>query len=308
MHEFNNRFCLYFLLPVCMILTACNNPVTVDELESNVREFLSSEPGQFAVFFQSVDDPGLGFAIHPDTLFHAASTMKTPVMIEVYKQASKGIFSLEDSLEIKNTFYSIVDSSEFSIDLQPVSDDPETNDPLEQRIGEKESIYNLTRAMMTYSSNLATNIIIGLVGADNTTRTMRELGADNILVLRGLYDMKAFERGLSNRTTARDLGIIFEHLAKGTAVSPDADRNMIQILKGQHYRDVIPASLPADVEIANKTGSIDGVEHDSALVFLPDGRTYVLIFLSKHLPDDNRGREVGAKVSEMVNHFMLRNE
>jgi len=298
---------LFFFLPV-LLLSACSEPATIEQLEADVKGFLDSESGQFAVYFQSVDDPGVGFAIHPDTLFHAASTMKAPVMIEVYKQASEGHFSLDDSLEIINSFHSIVDSSEFSIDLQPVSDDPETNDPLEQRIGEKESIFNLTHAMITYSSNLATNIIIEHVGAENTTRTMRELGAENILVLRGLYDMKAFEKGLSNRTTARDLAIIFEHLAKGTAVSPDADRNMIEILKDQHYRDVIPATLPANVEVANKTGSIDGVEHDSAVVLLPDGRKYVLIFLSKNLKDDSRGREAGAQVSEMVYNFMLRNE
>jgi len=288
-----------FLLCFLFFISCSSKPETVDELKKEVEKFIAGEPGYFAIEFRSVQEPDIQFSIHADTLFHAASTMKTPVMVEVYKQAMEGKFALSDSLEIKNLFTSIVDGSEFSIDIRPDSDDP-----IEKMIGEKETIYNLTHAMITYSSNIATNIIIELVGAENTTETMRELGARNIDVLRGVYDMKAFDRGLSNRTTARDLAVIFEHLANGTAVSPDADRNMIEILKDQFYQDIIPAKLPNDTEVANKTGSIDGVEHDSGLVFLPDGRSYLLIFLSKDLENDLRGREVGAEVSRMVYDYM----
>ena len=288
-----------FLLCFLFFISCSSKPETVDELKKEVEKFIAGEPGSFAIEFRSVQEPDIQFSIHADTLFHAASTMKTPVMVEVYKQAMEGKFALSDSLEIKNLFTSIVDGSEYSIDISPDSDDP-----IEKMIGEKETIYNLTHAMITYSSNIATNMIIELVGAENTTETMRELGARNIDVLRGVYDMKAFDRGLSNRTTARDLAVIFEHLANGTAVSPDADRNMIEILKDQFYQDVIPAKLPGDTEVANKTGSIDGVEHDSGLVFLPDGRSYLLIFLSKDLENDLRGREVGAEVSRMVYDYM----
>jgi len=288
-----------FLLCFLFFISCSSKPETVDELKKEVEKFIAGEPGYFAIEFRSVQEPDIQFSIHADTLFHAASTMKTPVMVEVYKQAMEEKFALSDSLEIKNLFTSIVDGSEFSIDIRPDSDDP-----IEKMIGEKETIYNLTHAMITYSSNIATNMIIELVGAENTTETMRELGARNIDVLRGVYDMKAFDRGLSNRTTARDLAVIFEHLANGTAVSPDADRNMIEILKDQFYQDIIPAKLPNDTEVANKTGSIDGVEHDSGLVFLPDGRSYLLIFLSKDLENDLRGREVGAEVSRMVYDYM----
>lgn len=294
------KFYHSFIIIIFLFFISCSsNPETVDELKRSVQNFLAGEPGFFAVEFRSVQEPDIHFSINPDTVFHAASTMKTPVMIEVYKQAKEGKFALSDSLEIKNRFTSIVDGSEFSIDISPDSDDP-----IEKRIGEKETIYNLTHAMITYSSNIATNMIIELVGAERTTESMRQLGAKNINVLRGVYDMKAFDLGLSNRTTARDLAIIFEHLANGTAISPDADRNMIEILKDQFYRDVIPAKLPNEIEVANKSGSIDGVEHDSGMVILPDGRSYLLIYLSKDLENDPRGREAGAEVSKMVYDYM----
>lgn len=272
----------------------------IDSLKSEIEEYLSEQEGTFAVWYQDLQDEGQHFEINEDTLFHAASTMKTPVMIELFKQVEQGELSLDDSIKVENKFYSIVDGSEYQMTFSP-----ESTDPIEQRIGEMATIRELNHAMITYSSNLSTNLLIKLVGADETTQTMRDLGAMNIQVLRGVEDLKAFDKGLSNRTTAKDLGIIFEHIANGTAVNPEMDRQMLEILNEQHYGDIIPAKLPEDVEVAHKTGSITGVEHDSGIVTLPDGSSYVLIFLSKNLPDNIKGREIGAEVSKMIYDFRI---
>jgi beta-lactamase class A len=289
----------YSALLISIVGCSASEPKAADDLKQQIEEYLADQEGTFAIWFSHLQNPELNFSIHPDTVFHAASTMKTPVMIELFKQAEEGKYNLADSILIENRFYSIVDSSEFQLDL-----DPNADDPYESKVGEMATIYDLNHAMITYSSNIATNIIIKMVCTKETTQTMRELGAENIEVLRGVYDMKAFEEGLSNRTTARDLGIILSHIAKGTAVSAEKDSLMVEIMKEQFYKDVIAAGLPGDVIVANKTGSIDGVEHDSAIVYLPDGQTYVLIYLSKNLPDDIRGREIGAEVSEMVYEFL----
>jgi len=290
---------IYSILLISLAGCAPNQTKTVDDLKQNVEEHLENQEGTFAVWFMHLNDSSLRFAFNPDTVFHAASTMKTPVMIELFKQAEEGEYNLSDSILIENRFYSIVDSSEFQLDL-----DPNADDPYEAKVGEMATIYDLNHAMITYSSNIATNIIIQMVGAKETTQTMRDLGAENIEVMRGVYDMKAFDRGLSNRTTARDLGIILSHVAQGTAVSAEKDSMMVEIMKDQFYQDVLAAGLPDEAVVANKTGSIDGVEHDSAIVFLPDGQSYVLIYLSKNLPDDIRGREIGAEISEMVYEFL----
>lgn len=309
------RLMKYFYLNLLILLIICTlfslqvsaqtdktDKTDINKLRTQLNTYLSGHEGTFAVWFQHLDEPDLHFSIHADTVFHAASTMKTPVMIELFKRAEAGEFSMNDSIRIQNEFQSIVDGSPFSLDL-----DPESDDPFERKAGEKATIYNLTHAMITYSSNIATNLMIQLVGAEETTKSMKEMGAENIEVLRGVYDMKAFDRGLSNRTTARDLGIIFENIARHTTVSPEADQEMITILKDQFYKDVIPAKLPDEVITANKTGSISGVEHDSAIVYLPDGQSYVLIYLSKNLPDDEFGREIGANVSLMIHDWLLNN-
>ena len=290
-----------FILLIYLLLVGCSTePTTINQLEEDLKDILTGEEGTYAVFYSDLNNPEFEITINPDTLFHAASTMKTPVMIELFRRADAGEFSIYDSIRIDNTFYSIVDGSEFSLDL-----DPESPDPFERKAGEMATIYDLTHAMITYSSNIATNLMIQLVGAEETTQTMRELGAENIDVLRGVYDMKAFEQGLSNRTTARDLAIIFRTIADGTAADRDSGQLMIDILEDQYYRDVIPKYLPEDVIVANKTGSITGVEHDSGLVFLPDGRSYLLIYLSKEVPDEERSRDIGAQISERIYNFYM---
>lgn len=276
--------------------------MTLNDLESEIESVLENEEGTYAVFFKDLNNPDLQITINPDTMFHAASTMKTPVMIEVFKQVEEGRFSIYDSIEIENTFFSIVDSSEFSLELDPNSDDP-----FEARVGETATIYDLTHAMITYSSNIATNLIIDLVGAENATQTMRELGADSIQLLRGVYDMKAFDQGLNNRTTARDLAIILESIADGDVVDAEASQLMLDILQDQFYKDIIAGDLPEQVVVASKSGFITGVRHDSGLVYLPDGRSYLLVYLSKNVPDEERSVAMGASISRMIYDFYMQN-
>jgi len=288
-----------YLLFALFFVSACSSQKSVDQLKADIESDIAGEEGTFGIWFQHLQNPDKHFAINADTLFHAASTMKTPVMIELFRQAEAGEFDLSDSIKVENKFYSIVDGSEFQLTLNPDGDDP-----FERRVGEMATLYDLNHAMITYSSNLTTNLLIRLVGAKETTQTMRDLGAENIQVLRGVEDLKAFDQGLSNRTTAKDLGIIYEHIANGTAVSAEMDSLMIEVLKDQYYQDVLPEYLPDDVVAANKTGFITGVRHDSGIFYLPDGQSYVLIFLSKNLPDEDRGRDVGREISLKIYNWL----
>jgi beta-lactamase class A len=124
-------------------------------------------------------------------------------------------------------------------------------------------------------------------------------------VLRGVEDIKAFNLGKSNTTSAQSLMVIYEKLAKGEVVSPGASAAMIEILKRQNYQDVIPALLPTGVTVAHKTGSISGVVHDSGIVLLPDGRRYVLVLLSKELPDLDEGTRLLQNISKMIYDYMI---
>ncbi len=289
----------YLLLLLSLLFTACKTESPLAQLEQQIKTELAKEKGIFAVAFKnlSTDEEIL---ISARDSFHAASTMKTPVLIELYKQAAAGQFSLQDSVLVKNEFKSIVDGSLYSMDI-----DDDSEGQLYNAIGSKRTIADLAYDMIIYSSNLATNILIELVDAKKVTQSMRELGAPDIEVLRGVEDNKAYELGLSNSTTAFDLMAIYEKLGKGEVVNEQASQEMIDILLDQKFNEIIPAHLPKSVKVAHKTGVITAVHHDSGIVILPDGRKYVLVLLSRELGDFDSGTAKMADISKMIYDYVI---
>lgn len=267
--------------------------LSVENLKSVIESKLKTVEGEFAVAFKDLQT-GKTLFINEKEDFHAASTMKTPVMIEVFKQAKAGKFKVTDSILVKNEFKSIVDGSPYSMDI---ADD--SGDGMYKMIGKKMTIYDLTYQMIIVSSNLATNILIDLVDAKNANESMRKLGAKDIKVLRGVEDQKAFDKGLSNTTTAYDLMLIFEKIAQNKVIDKKACEEMRKILFDQKFNEIIPEKLPKNVKVAHKTGSITGVQHDSGIIYLPDGRRYILVLLSKKLKNVDVGVKMLAEVSEM---------
>ena len=231
-------------------------------------------------------------------MFHAASTMKTPVMIEVYKQADEGRFRLTDSITVTTEFKSIVDST---FTLSPDDDSEHT---LYELVGKQTTIADLVNRMITQSSNIATNILVDLVGASNVTQTLRSIGANDIIVLRGVEDGKAYQAGLNNKTSAFDLMLIYEQLALGKVVNESACQQMIDVLSAQEFNTIIPAKLPQGVKVAHKTGWITGLHHDSGIVFMPDGRKYVVVILSHKLEDEKKAIEAMSEVSRKIYEFV----
>jgi len=298
-HIYLNNNLLFLFLVIIMSLISCSidkikNETQMEDVKYKIEKFISSKQGIYAIAYKDLQNGNTIF-INKHEPFHAASTMKTPVMIEIFKQTEQSKFSINDSLVVHNSFKSIVDSSEFSIGKEDDSDQEIYN-----LIDSQMTINRLMHRMITVSSNLATNLLIELVDAKNVTQTMRELGANDIQILRGVEDSKAFNAGLNNSTTAFDLLVIFEHLAKKDFLTEQSHDAIINILLDQKLNDKIPAKLPKEIKVANKTGSITNIEHDSGILFLPDGRKYVLIMLSKNLDGNESGIETLAEISKMI--------
>jgi beta-lactamase class A len=233
--------------------------------------------------------------IDADESFHAASTMKVPVMMEIYRQAAEGKFSLDDSIPVKNDFLSIADGSHYSVS---VGDDSEPS--LYQKVGRTETVRELMRLMITASSNLATNILIERVTAERVMDQMREIGANKIRVLRGVEDGKAYERGMNNTTTARDLMVILRRIAERRAVSEKASDEMVKVLLDQQFNEGIPAGLPPTARVAHKTGSITKANHDAAIIYLPNRKPYILVVLTRGIQDEKRAHKLIADISRAV--------
>lgn len=240
---------------------------------------------------------GKELLINPDVSFHAASTMKVPVMMEIFRQAAAGKLRLDQRIPIKNDFASIVDGSRYS--LTPDSDSDQT---LYTRVGQTETIRELIRLMITVSSNLATNILIERVTPERVMDLMHTIGAEHIRVLRGVEDGKAFQQGLNNTTTARDLMIILRRIAERRAVSPKASDEMIKIMLDQKFNEGIPAGLPRNARVSHKTGSITKINHDAAIVYAPGRKPYVLVVLTRGIEDEKLAHKLIADISRTVYH------
>lgn len=230
-----------------------------------------------------------------DEPFHAASTMKVAVLIELYRQARHGEVRLDEPLTIRNEFHSLVDGSPFALDPQ---DDTETE--LYRAVGETRTLAQLSELMITVSSNLATNLLMDKLGVDNIRGGVHGLGADGMNVRRDLEDGKAFDQGLNNTTTASALLRLLEAIAKGEAVDPESSRQMLAILERQTVNDRIPSGLPPGMRVAHKTGEITAIRHDAAIVFA--ARPFVLVVLTRGANSPEAGSALIAEITRQLYH------
>jgi len=277
------------------VLISTSGAFASDSLTDSIRARIASEPGAIVGVSYRDLETGQSLDIAADTVFHAASTMKVPVMIEVLKRAQAGAFSLDQQILLVNQFASLADGSPFSLNA---ADDGDS--VLYGKIGERVTVRELLTRMITRSSNLATNQLIELVGPANVTATARSLGAPNISVLRGVEDQKAFDRGMINTTTSADLAILLSAIENGTVLSSSSSAAMRDILLAQEFNEKIPAGLPPGTKIAHKTGEITAVSHDAAVVYPTGRKPYVLVVLTKGVRDGKASSSLIADISRLV--------
>ena len=261
-------------------------------LPSSVDSILEAHPQQtIAVAYYDLRS-GTTLFRNEHEVFHDASTMKVPVMLGIFEAVTRGELRLDQRVLVKNDFVSIYDGSHYALEAR------EDSDPrLYDLVGTEVALEELVQRMIDRSSNLATNLVIELIGAPRVMTLMKEIGAGKIQVLRGVEDDKAYEAGMNNTTTAYDLMLIFRALGESRVISPDASAKMIEILAAQEHNDGIPAGLPPGTRVAHKTGTITRIAHDSGLVIRPDGSSYVLVVLTRGFPKSSEAEKVIAAIS-----------
>ncbi|HWJ13062.1 MAG TPA: serine hydrolase [Gemmatimonadaceae bacterium] len=267
----------------------------IDSLKARIERRIAEQHGAIVgIAFHDLQT-GDSLYLNADDSFHAASTMKVPVMIELFRRIDVGALRLDQGILLVNQFGSIVDGSPYSLDAGDDSDSSAY-----KLTGTRVPLKELIDRMITRSSNLATNALIELVRASNANETAHMLGARNIRVLRGVEDGKAFRAGMNNTTTARDLAVLLEAIETGRAASRSSCDAMREILLHQEFNEEIPAGLPAGTRVAHKTGWITGVLHDAAVVYPPGRKPYVLVVLTREIPDEKVARRLIADLSRMV--------
>ncbi len=283
------------LLPLCLLTLACSSyRYPADTLPGRIERIAKESRGLVSVAYENLGT-GVKLGFQDTEILHAASTMKVPVMMALFEAVDRGQLRLNEPVRVANDFASIVDGSRYVLDKQE-DGDPE----LYAAIGQTRPLEELIRRMIVRSSNLATNLLIEKIGATNVTDLMRRLGAYDIQVLRGVEDQKAYEAGLNNRVTAKDLLLLYKVLLDGSTFSAAARDRMLEILKAQEFNEKIPAGLPPGTPVAHKTGDITAIHHDAAIVFPPGEKGYILVVLTGAIQDEKKANRVIAEVSRAV--------
>lgn len=237
----------------------------------------------------------LGWSLHGDRWFHAASTIKVPVLLAVYDAVERGELEPHSRVHVRNRFLSVVDNLPYR-----VAPGRDANSMVHGAIGRMLTVRELAHQMIATSSNLATNLLVDLVGIPDIRDALRRLELSGLDFRRGVEDMRAWEAGINNQVTANGLLRALRLIAERRAVSEEASARMLEILHAQEFRRGIPAGLPDDAKVAHKTGEMSEAAHDAGIVYLPEREPYVLVILTEWDPDGERRQETIASISRAV--------
>jgi beta-lactamase class A len=233
--------------------------------------------------------------------FHAASTIKVPVLLAVYEAIEQGRFAPYSRVHVRNRFLGMVDGRPFR-----VSTESDANAEVHAAIGHMLTVHQLAQHMIVTSSNLATNLLLDLVGVEAARASLARLHLGGIDLQRGVEDEAAWAAGLNNRVTAAGLCDAMRLIEEGKAISPEASQAMLDILHQQRFRSGIPAGLPEDARVANKTGEISTIAHDAGIVYLDGRDAYVVVILTEWEQEVNGRQETIARISRAVYEYMTR--
>lgn len=240
-------------------------------------------------------ESGAEFALGGGRVFHAASTMKVALLVTIYKLAEEGRIRLDDTLHVRNRFRSLVGGEVFRVAANRDGDSE-----VHRRLGRSLRVRELARAMITRSSNLATNLLLDFIGLDAVRRVLDEANIEGVTVARGVEDTRAFEAGISNEVTACGLAGLFRLLCEGDFFRQETREQMLDVLHAQEFNSMIPEGLPKEARVAHKTGEISTVCHDAGIVFPPGRKPYVLAILAEMQPSVEGRSGAVAKISRAI--------
>lgn len=240
-----------------------------------LKQELSEVPGLASCWWRDLTT-GETFGWQEDAAHSSASIIKIFLMAFLFRLFRKGELHPEEQIV-----------------LRPEQIAPSAGVLSYLRDCRKLSVRDLMELMIIVSDNSATNVLIDLAGMDALNAFLAdELGLQQTRLRRKMMDLDAIARGRDNTTSAREAGLVLERIYRGTLISPEDSLEMLRVLKHQQDSSLIPWYLREELPehtIAHKTGGLDHVVHDAALVDLPD-RPYILCFFGSGVSVPAYGR------------------
>jgi len=226
---------------------------------------------------------GQTFSYHGDTVFPQASSIKIPIMAEMYRAERAGEFTFMDAVTLHPKAY-VGGSGELQKGL--------LQGPVKTTIGK------LMQAMIEESDNTATNWCIAKLGMARVNRLLDELNLVNTRLRRIMLDTAAAARNEENVSTPKEMARLVEMIYRQRLVDPSASmdmRNLLGLVKADFRK-----SVPAGVEVASKPGEVTGVRCETGIIFLP-GRPIVLSVMSSFVVGEDN--PVPAVTRIVFSHF-----
>lgn len=262
-------------------------------LEKRIEAEVTSFSGKMSVYAN--DFKGNVIDINADEKFETASCIKLFILADLFNQIEKGLKSLDDILEYDESNY--INGSGILRNLDT---------------GIKMTVKNFATLMIIVSDNIATNIMIDYLGIDNINNSIREFGLKDT-VLHNKIDFEKYSQ--LGTSTPREYGYIYEKIVQGSFISKKASEQMLEILRKQHYNNMLTKSFPqyfldsentADEEIiltGSKSGSMNACRNEGGIVTTPYG-SYVLVMFTKEFHDplyysEHESAVFGSKVSRL---------
>jgi beta-lactamase class A len=236
----------------------------VQKVLDEARQEIEDYNGVAGLYVWDLEEDS-GYGIRPDEQFFAASTIKIPIMVAVYRKVDEGELEFSQHIEIKEE-----DWAAGAGWLQW------------EKAGTRQTVGDLLILMMTQSDNVAANALVRTVGgADHVNEVARSMGAEDTL----LYQKVSSERGvvpaLDNRSTPRDMATMMKQIAEGEAASQKSCGYMIDLMHENGLDWWLDEGLPPGVDAANKAGWLYRV-YDEVGIVENDDRRYAIAILSKH--------------------------
>lgn len=217
-------------------------------LEEKILELINSRKNEVSVIVKNLNNNKWILKINENKIYKSASIIKIPIMIEVLRQIEIGKYSLNEKIIIKNK-----DKIDFSI--------------INELNVLRYSILDLITLMIIISDNTATNVLINLVGYDSVNNLIEKIGLENTKLNRKMMDFEAMKEGRENTTTVIDMANILEEIYNNEILNKEYSKLALNIMKSQMHRDYIPRYLEDSIIIANKTGELNGLNHDIGIVY-----------------------------------------
>jgi beta-lactamase class A len=261
-------------------------PPPFASLNRQVRSLARHVPAAIALDVLDLDT-GYNAGFNAARSMPAASTIKLPVMVEVFAQLEAGRFDLQRRVRLE--------AADKDYGSGVLCDAPD---------GTAFSVSDLLEKMIDISDNTATNMLIRLVGRRNINRQMAELGLDRTH-LGGDVRTDDWSIRQALRTSPADLVHLLALMARRELVDEWSSNEMIDILEADQINTLLPEPLPADVAVAHKTGSFFDTLNDAGIVFASDA-PYVIAVMTTQLPSQDLGRTFIHSVSRIAYSDELR--